>query len=190
MRPFYQGKLDVFCAVYAVLNAFKKVHSILTWQAKKMLGEVLLQLPASYPERCEECVMNQTDYRWLVEYLLETYGRDVFPVRWAQPWGCVPAGTPEEVWETMHRWLHTGNNRTAIFRFQRFMPLREEPVVSHWTTADRFMGDTLFLFDASKEEAAVHLIDRLGFAICREGISAGRLLQLEPETVYLLAPEG
>ena len=28
LKPFYQGKLDTFCAIYAVLNALRLTHGI------------------------------------------------------------------------------------------------------------------------------------------------------------------
>lgn len=192
MRPYYQGKLDVFCALYAVLNAFQLVHTLSTWQAKRMLSELLVRLPVADHARWEDMVYNRTDYVWLVEDMFETYGQELFPVRWSRPWHHMPTAAPADVWEGMSEWMNKGasgkSRRTCVFRFQRFMPLRQEPLVSHWTTADRLMGDTLFLFDASMEETAIHLIDKTGFATQRENISSSRLLLVEPATVFLLEP--
>ena len=62
MRPFYQGKLDVFCAVYAVLNALHLLHGLSTWQGKRILAELLVELPVSHPDRWRDIVYNETDH--------------------------------------------------------------------------------------------------------------------------------
>ncbi len=189
MRPYYQGKLDVFCAVYAVLNALQQLHGVSVWHAKRILSELLIRLPQEMPARWEALVNNATDHIWVVEFLLETYGTDVFPVGWSRPWEEIPEASPAEIWARMAGWMAggvTGTERSVVFRFQRFMPLRREPVVSHWTTVDRFMGDTLFLFDASREDAAVHLVDRSGYVTRREDVDCTHLILVDPASVFLL----
>ena len=37
LKPFYQGKLDTFCAIYAVLNALRLTHGIRTLKAREIL---------------------------------------------------------------------------------------------------------------------------------------------------------
>jgi len=186
MRPFYQGKLDVFCAVYAMLNAFQQLHSMSAWQAKRVLGELLSRLPDEMPDSWNDLVWNRTDYVWLVEWLVAEYGKELFPIRAHRPWADKGNVAPAVVWSGMSGWMGGGGRRTAVFRFQRFLPAREDPVVCHWTTVDRFMGDTLFLFDASMEETAVHLIDKYGFVCRRENVSASQLLVVDPACVFLL----
>ena len=43
-KPFFQGKLDTFCAIYAVLNALRLTHGIQTLKARDILNETLLSL--------------------------------------------------------------------------------------------------------------------------------------------------
>ncbi len=42
IKPFYQGKLDTFCAIYAVLNALRLTHGIRTSKAREILNATLL----------------------------------------------------------------------------------------------------------------------------------------------------
>ena len=44
VKPFYQGKLDTFCAIYAVLNALRLTHSIRVLRARNILNETLMAL--------------------------------------------------------------------------------------------------------------------------------------------------
>ena len=46
VKPFYQGKLDTFCAIYAVLNALRLTHGIRVLKARDILNETLLALQA------------------------------------------------------------------------------------------------------------------------------------------------
>ena len=38
LKPFFQGKLDTFCAIYAVLNALRLTHGIQTLKARDILN--------------------------------------------------------------------------------------------------------------------------------------------------------
>ena len=42
LKPFFQGKLDTFCAIYAVLNALRLTHGIQTLKARDILNELSL----------------------------------------------------------------------------------------------------------------------------------------------------
>ena len=46
LKPFYQGKLDTFCAIYAVLNALRLTHGIRTLKAREILNDTLMALAA------------------------------------------------------------------------------------------------------------------------------------------------
>lgn len=46
LKPFYQGKLDTFCAIYAVLNALRLTHSIRVLKAREILNDTLMALAA------------------------------------------------------------------------------------------------------------------------------------------------
>lgn len=54
LKPFFQGKLDTFCAIYAVLNALRLTHGIQTLKARDILNETLLSL-AGKPGACGPC---------------------------------------------------------------------------------------------------------------------------------------
>ena len=75
-----------------------------------------------------------------------------------------------------------GPRKAVIFRFLRFLPGSPLPVVLHWTTAHKAMGDTIFLHDASAENGAIHAFDRTLLA-SDSGLPP---LYIEPESVTLL----
>jgi hypothetical protein len=66
LKPFYQGKLDTFCAIYAVLNALRLTHNIRVLKARDILNETLLGLSAS-PEAFRAVLEQETDYCGLVD---------------------------------------------------------------------------------------------------------------------------
>ena len=92
-------------------------------------------------------------------------------------------------WDTMHRWLEQGNGskkptRAVLLRFHRFLPGVEGPVVSHWTTALRSLGEMLTLFDASGESKAIHAINRSEVLPDKGGF---RNIRIVPESIVLLS---
>ena len=83
MKPFHQGKLDVFCAMYAVLNALQLTHNVRTLQARDIFHETLLQLAAS-PEAFRSVLHQKTDYVPLVDGMLKVQAH-TFPLRVEAP---------------------------------------------------------------------------------------------------------
>ena len=69
LKPFYQGKLDTFCAIYAVLNALRLTHGIRTTRARDILNETLMAL-AGNPEALRAVLTQETDYLQLVDGIL------------------------------------------------------------------------------------------------------------------------
>ena len=69
VKPFYQGKLDTFCAIYAVLNALRLTHGIRVLKARDILNETLLAL-AGAPEAFRAVLDQETDYLNLVDGML------------------------------------------------------------------------------------------------------------------------
>lgn len=90
----------------------------------------------------------------------------------------------ESTWRELASWLGPGGaaRRTAIFRFHRFVPRMEEPVVSHWTTAAFLDAGALFLHDASAEQNALHRLEQKALV---PGDGARALVRIVPESVLL-----
>ncbi len=215
LHPFHQGQLDVFCAVYAVVNALRSVHPVGIGQARRLFNEVLLDL-ARDADGLRAVLYNATDHDALVRAVLDRAGRDVADLRVVRPFAGTPAlrvtgrvgpdasgghrpparkthgpdaaaqPTPRVVWETLAGWLAGGPARAAVLRFHRYLPFRGDPVVSHWTAAGRLLGDTLFLHDSSREPNAIHFMERGGFVTAPEHLCDDRLLLVEPRCLYLM----
>ncbi len=88
--PFHQGQLDVFCAVYAVINALRAVHPLAMGQARRLFNEVLLDL-ARDAEGLRAVLYNATDHDALVRAVLDRASRDVVALRVTRPFADAPA---------------------------------------------------------------------------------------------------
>ena len=117
VKPFYQGKLDTFCAIYAVLNALRLTHSIRVLRARNILNETLMALATS-PEVFRAVLEQETDYCTLVDGMLRAQSR-VFPLDVRQPFGTDQDPSAEQVWDCCDQWLNGGSNRAIVFRFLR-----------------------------------------------------------------------
>lgn len=203
LKPFHQGKLDLFCAMYAVLNALQITHNLRVLPARELFNETLLQLAAA-PEALRRVLAQETDYLALVDGMLKAQSHR-FALQVEAPFaGCVPltpilpntrepraAGassppSPERVWETVAAWLAGGERRAVIFRFIRYLLPGGPPVNLHWTTAHEIQGDTLHFFDCSHEECAIYSVPRGGFVTHAEAVHEGSLLCLEAHTLRLV----
>ncbi|SDF57390.1 hypothetical protein [Desulfovibrio legallii] len=184
LKPFYQGKLDTFCAIYAVLNALRLTHGLRVLKARDILNDTLLGLAAS-PDAFRAVLEQETDYCALVDGMLRVQGRN-FPLEIRQPFATRDDPSPEQVWECCGGWLNAADHRAVIFRFTRRL-IPDGPAVNrHWTTADSLEGNTLHLFDCSHEAEAILNIHFQDFATRAEDVNAQRLLHIQPYTIRLL----
>ena len=195
LKPFYQGKLDTFCAIYAVLNALRLLYGIRVLKARDILSETLLGL-ASRPEAFRAVLTQETDYVSLVDSLLRIQAR-AFPLEIRAPFAPpedgrpAPSGRtqtpdPDTFFATCRDWLAPGRGRAVVFRFLRSLTPDGGPMNRHWTTADRVDGDILHLFDCSHEAEAILNIDRASFVTNAAHVSADRLLHIQPESARFL----
>ena len=83
LKPFYQGKLDTFCAIYAVLNALRLTHGLRVLKARDILNETLMGLAAT-PQAFRAVLEQETDYCALVDGMLRVQRRS-FPLEIRQP---------------------------------------------------------------------------------------------------------
>lgn len=196
LKPFYQGKLDTFCAIYAVLNALRLLYGIRVLKARDILNETLLGL-ASRPEAFRAVLAQETDYVSLVDSLLRIQTR-AFPMEIQAPFA--PDGNsgrsaslartqppdPDTFFAACRDWLAPGRGRAVVFRFLRSLTPDGGPMNRHWTTADRVDGDILHLFDCSHEAEAILNIHRTSFVTNAAHVSADRLLHIQPESARFL----
>lgn len=180
IKPFYQGKLDTFCAIYAVLNALRLTHGIRTLKAREILNECLLSLAAT-PKIFADVLYLRTDYVELVNDLLKSVCQKM-PLVVESPF---PNGAGvDEFWNRCGEWLAADSHRAVIFRFLRFLKPEAEALNKHWTTADKQEKDILHLFDCSHEAEAVLNIRKESFVTRREDVDKDHLLYIQPETAH------
>lgn len=189
MKPFFQGKLDVFCAIYAVLNGLQITHQIRTLHARDILHETLLGLAPSL-DAFRAVLEQRTDYVAVVDGVLSVQ-KSKLPLRVEAPFGeLAPQDTPspDVLWEYLADWLKPGHSRAVVFRFLRYMTPDAPPLNRHWTTAQQISGDTMHFFDCSLEQEAVYSVKRGGFVTRPEDVTRDCLLCIEPYTMRFLSP--
>ena len=119
LKPFYQGKLDTFCAIYAVLNALRLTHGLRVLKARDILNETLMGLAAT-PQAFRAVLEQETDYCALVDGMLRVQRRS-FPLEIRQPFAVTDDPAPAQLWEccratsrpTARRSTATGPRQTA-----------------------------------------------------------------------------
>lgn len=186
IKPFYQGKLDTFCAIYAVLNALRLLRGIQTVKARDILNEVLLSL-AQTPEFFKDVLDQKTDYISLVDGML---------LNLQKPWRIyieTPFQNPvghDEFWSACSRWMGAkpGNEsgRTMVFRFLRYLQTDKPPLNRHWTTLASISDTYLRLFDCSHEAEAILNIGKNSFVTSERDVTREKLLCICPESVRFI----
>ena len=119
LKPFYQGKLDTFCAIYAVLNALRLTHGLRVLKARDILNETLMGLAAT-PQAFRAVLEQETDYCALVDGMLRVQRRS-FPLEIRQPFAVTDDPAPAQLWECCRDWLNPADHRAVIFRFTRHL---------------------------------------------------------------------
>lgn len=191
-NSFYQGNLDSFCAVYAVLNALGITHGLTLSNAVPLFREILLHMSAD-TQRWYDTVHNATDFLWLVEDALEIARFRGYLLDVERPWAGKSARGPcteKLCWREMRLWLSPvgAHANTVIFRFHRFLPGHETPVISHWTVGETIENDTLILCDSSHEPRATRTIHSREFRVRREKIDEKSPILIDPDTLFFIRP--
>ena len=106
LKPFFQGKLDTFCAIYAVLNALRLTHGIQTLKARDILNETLLSL-AGKPGALRAVLEQDTDYMQLVDDMIQAR-RQRYPLLVEKPFAEGEVVSPDALWEACREWLAPG----------------------------------------------------------------------------------
>lgn len=188
LKPFYQGKIDTFCAIYAVLNGLRLTHGIRTLKARDIFNDTLMEL-AARPDTFRDVLTQNTDYLELVDGLLNKLVMKM-PLEVIRPFAANVEISPGKFWDTCAQWLGNGDNRiqgrAVVFRFLRHMSPEKPPLNRHWTTADSVNGDILHLFDCSHEAEAILNIRKDSFVTAAKNVDATHLLYIQPHTARFL----
>lgn len=156
MQPFYQGKIDNFCAMYAVLNALQVLFNLGPLQARRIFNRVLLAQSAD-AGTFSRILEHKTDYLALVDYMLDDVRRNEFPALSVR--APFQADTPcEVVWETLRSCARLPMPFVSIFRFLRIAPPSEKPYVDHWTVGHYMDMEGLHFLDCSLEAGALYCL--------------------------------
>ncbi len=156
MQPFTQGKVDNFCAIYAVLNALQVLFHISPLQGRAIFNRALLS-SIQDPVTFRNILEHRTDYTALVDALCEDVRVHEFPtLRVEAPLG--PGASREEVWELLRSCACPPLPRVSVFRFLRVIPPQKTPCIDHWTVGHSMDISGLHLLDCSLEANALYCI--------------------------------
>lgn len=181
MQPFFQGKIDTFCALYAVLNAFQIMYDITPGKGRELFNEVLVDQSRN-EANFRAILSHHTDYVDVVDRMLAMV-RVQFPFREAPHFA--PDTPCEQVWNALEQYAAPELRRTAVFRFRRYAPPRDTPLADHWTTALNCEGGVLHFFDCSLETCGAYSFSLHSLAN-RPGSMAREHFVIAPESVRLL----
>ena len=184
LKPLYQGKVDTFCAIYAVLNALRLTHGLRALKAREIFNETLLSL-ASEPAALRAVLEQTTDYVQLVDSML-TRLKEKHPLQVQTPFTIKSHATPQDVAQCLSMWLNGGSNRAALLRFMRHVSPKTKAINRHWTTVGSVDDKGIHLFDSSHDAEAILHIKLDEFVTRKDDISEERLLYIQPETVRLV----
>lgn len=189
IKPFYQGKLDTFCAIYAVLNALRLLCGIRTLKARDILNTCLLSLGVK-PAEFTAFLNQDTDYVAFVDHLLAELEYP-WHIKIQKPFQDNAVIDGQEFWSICRNWMGSENavqsRKTMVFRFLRYLVPDKAPGNRHWTTADYISEDILHLFDSSHEAEAILNIRRDGFVISEKDVCQERLLLIPPQSVRFIS---
>lgn len=188
LKPFYQGKLDVFCAMYAVLNGLRITHGIRTLKARDILNETLLGL-ASRPAAFRAALNQETDYVALVDAMLATQAKRLrLDVR--RPFGGAQFADVDTFWNACGEWLKPGGepaqNRAIVVRFSKYFDPAKPPLIRHWTTIDSIDDHNLHLFDSSHDAESIQNLPKNAIATRAADIDGSHKLHIQPDTARFM----
>lgn len=188
LKPFYQGKLDVFCAMYAVLNGLRLTHGIRTIKARDILNDALFELSAD-PAAFRAVLDQKTDYVFLVDRMLAMLQKK-YPLQVLNPFGPELMPDSSAFWQACQDWLNPAGlkaeNRAILCRFCRYSPIGHKITVRHWTTIDSVTDKAMHLFDSSHEAESIQSIRKDNIAVCQKDVSETCFLHMQPDTARFL----
>lgn len=187
IKPFYQGKLDTFCAIYAVLNGLRLLCGIRVTKARDILNSTLLSL-GLHPARFNAFLNQTTDYLELVDKLLKEV-QQTWRIEVSAPFQNTEMDS-REFWQVCRDWMgdknSTESGRTFVFRFLRYIVPEKPATNRHWSTVDSLSPEIMHLFDSSHEAEAILNIRKDGFTTSEKSVTAERLLLIPPQYVRFM----
>lgn len=188
LKPFYQGKLDAFCAIYAVLNGLRVTHGLRTLKARDILNETLLGL-AVKPAALKAVLNQETDYVALVDTILNIQSKKM-RLRVERPFAAAEMPDVNTFWQACSAWLNPGGqaatDRAVIVRFSRYIDINKAPVIRHWTTIDKIDAEIMHLFDSSHEAESIQNLPKAAIVTQAREIDEKHKLYVQPDTARFI----
>ncbi|MEZ6853286.1 hypothetical protein [Halodesulfovibrio aestuarii] len=195
MEALFQGKLDNFCALYAVLNAMQRTHGINHWEARKLFHAGLLSFSRD-AESWENIVCNRTDYIAEVQSFINLIRSEGTSIHYTQPFPDGKASIADvlkvvKAWSPVEQGKGTSlyekaGGKGVVLQFKRFLPFRGAPLITHWTAVKEFVGSEIRFIDSSLEKNATYALPQNGFCTREDELKQSQLFMVNPATIFLL----
>jgi len=181
--PHFQGRLDVFCALYAVINALVLTHDIPPLRGRQILHEGILDM-ARDMDRFKLQLDQNMEFHAVVDAALnrEVLRQDLMITT---PFSLEVEVPKEEVWSRITQWVKRPK-RAVILRFVRPLDKPGRPEIRHWSTGYAMEDDAIQLYDCSLESTAIQEIPKEVCITTPLGLKPG-LIYLDPASIRLLA---
>ncbi len=169
MKPYYQGQLDLFCAIYSVINAISLTKRIRFETARTMFSDTILKMSENR-EHFSKQLTHDVEYYDLVDEMLERE-KDRYNIKFSAPFANKKVKS-HLAFEAISEWLKF--DRTAvIIRFERVLALPNDPRINHWTTLQDAKDGELIFFDCSRDDGAIHSISNFEFITDKKELKHG-----------------
>ncbi len=184
LTPLYQGQIDIFCAIYAVLNALRHTHGLRKLACRKILHDTLLDL-ARVPHYFAMVLDQRTSYVDLVDHMLNIQCKQR-PLFVQRPFMKEDEISAQTLWHCLDTWLGQSPHHMAVFRFIRY-DLHNQPYIFHWTCGTHMTDAVLSLADSSLDEGSVQRLsqDQIVTELTK---GAANTICLEAHSLRLLCP--
>ncbi|SHN54950.1 hypothetical protein [Desulfovibrio litoralis] len=154
LRPFYQGQLDFFCAIYAVLNALKISYEINNQDALFLFKETLKDI-SKEETYWQATLNNHTDFHWLPLWLLYQ-SSDRYPIRVEQPFTV----------KGIEKWAFHKKNKTQKF-LSETKDIQTEKLITHLPL---FLPEACLIKKDRSQMLAQKIEEWLASGMCRSVI--------------------
>lgn len=184
MQSLYQGKIDVFCAAYAVLNGLRTTHNLQLLRCRELFHQALQNI-AQDPTIFAKVLAQNTDYVFWVDQMLQEHAKlGILDIK--KPFATT-LPQPAELFGCIERWITTEIRAAALFQFVRQLPLTGQKIY-HWTACSHLKDNVLYFNDSCLDDTALHSIAKNNL-IPEPTAENSDQIYIFPHTLRLIKPK-
>ncbi len=183
-NALFQGEIDVFCALYAVLNVLRRLYGLGLLESRDLFHETLVYEAQDIFNWCA-ILEQKTDYLKLVEAMLQR-ARKKYPLNIHQPFARQKNVSATKIWDCIVQNAQESKAPTSLlFMFIRHLDVEKKLEIRHWTSAHILDKNKLVLFDSSRNKGALKVIEKDKIVPSYEELQLGKVW-LVPYSLYCI----